>query len=209
MTNEVLKTKICDIIAPYVAAYGDDEAIANALIAAGIGDKSRHRLFISKDGTVCKQLYSCEEVEQIAKERDEYKHRAEVAELLGGGERGMTKCGKSFLPECEYFATNGCVSPFNCPYKIENESITTATSTPCNHYPLETDKDKEISRLQAEVAELRARLEKAAELPRIVHPNANEWFVQYQNEYGLIFDEILYSERAAEARLKELRGGEK
>ena len=77
----------------------------------------------------------------------------------------MTKCGKSFLPECEYFATNGCVSPFNCPYKVENESITTATSTPCNLYPLETDKDKEISRLQAENAELRARLEKAVELP--------------------------------------------
>ena len=57
----------------------------------------------------------------------------------------MTRCGKLFLPECEYFATNGCVSPFNCPYKIENESITTATSTPCNHYPLETDKDKEKS----------------------------------------------------------------
>lgn len=77
----------------------------------------------------------------------------------------MTKCGKSVLPECEYFATNGCVSPFNCPYKVENESITTATSTPCNLYPLETDKDKEISRLQAENAELRARLEKAVELP--------------------------------------------
>ena len=52
----------------------------DTLIEAGIGDKSKHRLFISKDGTVCKQLYSCEEVEQIANERDEYKHRAEVVE---------------------------------------------------------------------------------------------------------------------------------
>lgn len=77
----------------------------------------------------------------------------------------MYKCGKSVLPECEYFTTSGCVSLFNCPYKVENESITTATSTPCNLYPLETDKDKEISRLQAEVAELRARLDKAVELP--------------------------------------------
>lgn len=77
----------------------------------------------------------------------------------------MTKCRKSFGPECEYFTTGGCVSPFNCSYKAENESITTATSTPCNLYPLETDKDKEISRLQAEVAELRARLEKTVELP--------------------------------------------
>lgn len=88
----------------------------------------------------------------------------------------MTKCGKSFLPECEYFATNGCVSPFNCPYKIENESITTATSTPCNHYPLETDKDKEISRLQAEVAELRARLDKAGAVPCFVGDTLYEPF---------------------------------
>ena len=38
MNNEELKKKICDIIAPYVSAWGDDERIANALIAAGIGD---------------------------------------------------------------------------------------------------------------------------------------------------------------------------
>lgn len=36
MTNEELKKKICDIIAPYVSAYGDDERIADALIAANI-----------------------------------------------------------------------------------------------------------------------------------------------------------------------------
>ena len=43
MTNEELKKKICDIIAPYVSAYGDDEAIAAALIAAGIGDVKTER----------------------------------------------------------------------------------------------------------------------------------------------------------------------
>lgn len=67
------------------------------------------------------------------------------------------------------------------------------------------NKDKEIERLKAENAELRARLEKAVELPRIIHSNAYEWFVQYQNEYGLFFYEIFYSERAAEARLKEIK----
>lgn len=81
MTNEELKKKICDIIAPYVSAYGDDERIADALIAAGIGDLKEHRIFAGKDGSI-KQLYSGEEVEQIVKERDEYKHRAEVAELV-------------------------------------------------------------------------------------------------------------------------------
>lgn len=81
------------------------------------------------------------------------------------------------------------------------------------------DRNKQIARLTAENAELRAtlskmetvekelreRLEKAVELPRIIHPNEYEWFVQYQNKYGLIFDEIFYSERAAEARLKEIK----
>ena len=99
----------------------------------------------------------------------------------------MTKCGKSVLPGCEYFATNGCVSPFNCPYKVENESITTATSTPCNLYPLETDKDEEISRLQAEVAELRARLEKAVELPVSIGGKIWEIF-----DNALIFERNVY-----------------
>lgn len=77
----------------------------------------------------------------------------------------MTKCRKSSMPdmpECEYFVMGGCVSPFNCSYKAE-ESITTAIS--CNLYSLETYKDREISRLTAENAELRARLEKMVELP--------------------------------------------
>ena len=71
---------------------------ADALIEAGIGDVSElknHRLIAEyllipeDDNTYAlpntpirvKQLYSGEEVEQIVKERDEYKHRAEVAEM--------------------------------------------------------------------------------------------------------------------------------
>ena len=73
----------------------------------------------------------------------------------------------------------------------------------------EDDLIEQIEQIKSENAELRARLDKTVEFPRIVHPNAYEWFVQYQNEYGLIFDEIFYSERAAEARLKELQGGER
>lgn len=42
----------------------------------------------------------------------------------------MNKCGKSFLPECECFTTGGCISPFNCPYKIETGYINSATSIP-------------------------------------------------------------------------------
>lgn len=38
MTEQETREKICEIIAPYVSAWGDDTAIANALIAAGYGD---------------------------------------------------------------------------------------------------------------------------------------------------------------------------
>lgn len=36
MSNEELKEKICKIIAPYISAWGEDERIADALIAAGL-----------------------------------------------------------------------------------------------------------------------------------------------------------------------------
>ena len=40
----------------------------------------------------------------------------------------MSKCSKSCMPECKYFTTGGCVSPFNCIYKEESEYINSATS---------------------------------------------------------------------------------
>ena len=80
----------------------------------------------------------------------------------------MAECCKGGMPECRYFTTDGCVSPFNCMYKIERGSITTATSTPLNPdvtYTTDTDKDNKIARLQAENSALRERLDKAIELP--------------------------------------------
>ena len=103
MNCEELKKKIAQIIADYFCPqgnehkklWGDDRLCyskmnfaecewvtecTDALIAAGIGDVKRHRVFVSKDGKEVKQFYSGEEVENILKEREEYKHRAEVAE---------------------------------------------------------------------------------------------------------------------------------
>lgn len=72
-------------------AFGGDlpvtnEMLADALIEAGIGDVTewkerakKHRVRVLPDGTI-KQLYSAEEVEDIDRQREEYKHRAEVAE---------------------------------------------------------------------------------------------------------------------------------
>ena len=87
----------------------------------------------------------------------------------------MTKCRKSFMPECEYFVAGGCVSLFNCSYKAE-ESITTATSTPCNLYPLETDKDKKIARLTAENQRLKEEAAEQKSIAEHEHATQMEWF---------------------------------
>ena len=133
MTNDELKMKIVDILkeamkpiefggdrehAPEVH-YPTEEEIADALIAAGIGDLKEHRIFAGKDGSI-KQLYSGEEVEKIVKERKElkdelrskveyiheqdevikeYKHRAEVAE------RALKKFAENITCEdCPFFS---------------------------------------------------------------------------------------------------------
>lgn len=45
------REKIIEVIAPYVSAYGDDERIADALIAAGIGDvkETEHRAEVAEN----------------------------------------------------------------------------------------------------------------------------------------------------------------
>lgn len=109
MNNEELKKKIVEVVNQWhmfqnrdmhghtIWMTNDTEKIADALIAAGMGDVSelkKHRIvaeysLIPKDGNnyflpntplKVKQLYSGEEVEKIVKERNEYKRRAEVAE---------------------------------------------------------------------------------------------------------------------------------
>lgn len=82
LDNEITGIKLRNITGGMSTA----NAIADALIAANIGDVTewkeraeKHRFMALPDGRI-KQLYSDKEVEQIVKERDEYKHRAEVAE---------------------------------------------------------------------------------------------------------------------------------
>ena len=107
MTNEELKKKIEDILEEYNFETDDGEGwvlstdeMADALIAAGIGDVSelkKHRVVVEKSlipeednayalpniPPTVKQLYSGEEVEQIVKERDTYKRALKLAEELG------------------------------------------------------------------------------------------------------------------------------
>ena len=78
MTNEELKKKICDIIAPYVSAYGDDERIADALIMAGICDVSN--IILSADNALLDIVIHKAEVRSMKKRVKDAEHRAEVAE---------------------------------------------------------------------------------------------------------------------------------
>lgn len=103
----------------------------------------------------------------------------------------MAECGKGCMPECRYFTTGGCVSPFNCQYKIETGYINSATSIPTymkkqmsmtaeeiehclERFTMGKTTDvmnfdyagtlAYIQRLKAENAALRERLDKAVEL---------------------------------------------
>ena len=90
----------------------------------------------------------------------------------------MSKCGKGCLPECEYFTTGGCISPFNCMYKEESGYINSATSgkvfyTGGMNMPDEkmienlkcviADISEQCELLKAENAALRERLDKAVD----------------------------------------------
>ena len=117
MTNEELRTKIVEILEETEYEWTEEkngyilqifyEKLADALIVAGIGDVSelkKHRVQIMKDGTI-QQFYSGKEVEQIVKERDEYKHRAEVTERAlcnALNDDSCYFCNKKSPCECEH-----------------------------------------------------------------------------------------------------------
>ena len=90
MTNEELKKKICDVIAPYVSAYGDDERIADALILEGIG-----YVWDITEKTE-------KAIASLIKQNKELQHRAEVAERAlkeFAGYVGCARCPYSY--QCE------------------------------------------------------------------------------------------------------------
>lgn len=82
------REKIIKIIAPFISAYGEDEAIADALIAANIGDVTAHEAEAEYWKTICKfegDEYhttiknAAEHARHLMQERDEWKERAERA----------------------------------------------------------------------------------------------------------------------------------
>ena len=75
MTELETREKICEIISPYVSAWGDDTAIANALIAAG-GIVYKSDYASMKETAV---RYKAE-VSKAGARAKEAEHRAQVAE---------------------------------------------------------------------------------------------------------------------------------
>ena len=141
----------------------------------------------------------------------------------------MSKCGKGCMPECEYFTTGGCISPFNCSYRIEELSPNSATSVSSSYVQnlisentaLKSENAKlrsTLSKMETVEKELRARLERAVELP-YVKRDCELTQIIYKNSYGdmeeeTYFHDCYYGERHdvrgdvyAEARLAELKGG--
>ena len=97
MTNEELKKKICDIIAPYVSAYGDDERIADALIMAGICDVSN--IILSADNALLDIVIHKAEVRSMEKRVKDAEHRAARAE------RALEKFAENITCEdCPFFS---------------------------------------------------------------------------------------------------------
>ena len=147
----------------------------------------------------------------------------------------MAKCGKGCMPECEYFTTGGCISPFNCMYKEEGGYINSATSgtviytggmNMTNEEMIENlkcviaDISKQCEELQAENAELRDRLritKMALEYSCLESVQGNEQFLDEMqkkvNKYIEQAEDVFNSEKNgisftfAEARLAELKGG--
>ena len=132
----------------------------------------------------------------------------------------MSKCGKGCMPECEYFTTGGCISPFNCLYKMETSYINTATSQTERGMMIMTDEEMienlkcviadisaQCKQLEAENAALRERLEKAVELTEPhweLCPYSGMYIVYYK---AIVPKSEAYDDRAAaESRLAELKG---
>ena len=100
----------------------------------------------------------------------------------------MTKCGKGCMPECEYFTTSGCVSPFNCPYRIEEINLNSVISISNKVYSIAevnhliAEEDKVIEKLKSENAILHKALELASE--HCIHTDPTFWIEQAKNEMG-------------------------
>lgn len=145
----------------------------------------------------------------------------------------MNKCGKGCMPECEYFTTGGCISPFNCMYKEESGYINSATSgsiiytgrmNMTNEEMIENlkcviaDISAQCKQLETENAALRERLDKAVGFPFIYKVFVKDLRGNIQEGYQVVYlddeDNFIYisyqtTKDSAEDFIAELKGEKK
>ena len=245
--TDILQMKLQELpLKPLGIIYKEAaEYLAVALIAEGIGDVSEYERLKTELRSKVDYIHELWDV------KEDYKHRLRLTEralyracgssqmmlvFLQKPKRNcrrkgkMSKCMKGCLPECQYFTTGGCISPFNCAYKIEEHNqntvftngdtnnlsgiekffINTVKSGVLPQEPMNYDgaaMKAYISYLESENAELRARLDKAVELnePDIeLNPYTGDWELRYQE---VVTKVKVYDKRSeAESRLAELKG---
>lgn len=124
----------------------------------------------------------------------------------------MSKCGKGCMPECEYFTTGGCISPFNCPYKIETGYINTATSIPTYMEQYNGMSDDVVKRLKAENADLHERLKEAEHRAEVAEKDLEKhkralrnavWGLMTEGVYGFVAESEAEFEKEIQNELEQ------
>lgn len=137
------------------------------------------------------------------------------------------RCQLDCATWCEYFKSGECTSQVKCKYQTEHMSVTFPEAIFVPTKEAWEKMQAERSRLTAENAELRERIEKAVELPCKVgdtiyqtDTNGTRIFkstvknIIFETD-GVAFDEraigesIFLTEEAVKEKMKELNGGER
>ena len=101
----------------------------------------------------------------------------------------MTKCGKGCMPECEYFTTGGCISPFNCQYKIETGYINSATSIP-TYIPTYMEKQMSMTAEEIERCLERFTLGKTTDVMNFDYAGTLAYIQQLKSENAALREQI-------------------
>lgn len=129
------------------------------------------------------------------------------------------RCRLSNATWCEHFKSGECISPVKCKYQTEHMSVNVPETIFMPTKEAWEKMQAENSRLTAENTELRARLKKAVEIKpdtfvyRIIEGDFIEsipfTFLRIYEAQDLEKYHFFNTRAKAEARLKELQGGER
>lgn len=111
----------------------------------------------------------------------------------------MNICGKGNFPECQFFTTGGCVSPFNCIHKIKQDFNTRATSN-----AMEIGRNAEIdyvadSKTEQTITDLLIEFDEMGFVPTTVCPNHEQYATEWRERVRKEFDRLT----AENKRLRE------